>query len=245
MTSATIDHAMRILSLETTERTASLATLEGSQVLLANRLDPTLRSAQTLITGINGLLNEVGWRPADIQLVGLTIGPGSFTGLRVGVTTAKTLAYVTGAEVLGLNTLEVIAAQCSTDSPVVWAVMDAQRSQVYAARFVRDGNRLALDRETRIEDIQAWLAMVQPEDAVSGPILGLLADRLPHGTRVAASEQWAPQAEHVGRLAFQRYALGERQNFWQLAPHYYRQSAAEEKLTQREAAQLNDWQSNA
>ncbi|MCE9553101.1 MAG: tRNA (adenosine(37)-N6)-threonylcarbamoyltransferase complex dimerization subunit type 1 TsaB [Planctomycetes bacterium] len=230
---------MHILALETTERAASLAALDGSQVLLAKRLDPKRRSAQTLISGISELLQEVGWRPADIQLIGLTIGPGSFTGLRVGVTAAKTLAYATGAEVLGLNTLEVIAAQSSSDSAAVWAVLDAQRSQVYAARFGRDGDRLVQVRETKIEDIEAWLASVQPEVSVSGPILSVLADRLPPGTRVPIPEQWAPQAEHVGRIAFQHYMLGERQNLWQLVPHYYRQSAAEEKLAQRDSAPLN------
>lgn len=235
---------MRILALETTERIASLAALDGSQVLLAKRLHPTRRSAQTLISGIDGLLHEVGWRPADIQLIGLTIGPGSFTGLRIGVTVAKTLAYVTGAEVLGVNTLEVIAAQCSTDSAAVWAIMDAQRSQMYAARFVREGNRVLQIRETKTEDVDAWLTTVQPEDVVNGPLLVALTTRLPPGARMADPQQWAPRAECVGHLAFQRYMGGERQDLWRLVPHYYRQSAAEEKLAQRETPQFDDSQSN-
>lgn len=235
---------MNLLALETTERIASLAALDGPRVLCSSRLDPTRRSAQTLTTGIRLLLQEAGWKPTDIQLIGLTIGPGSFTGLRIGVTTAKTLAYVTGADVLGLNTLEVIASQASEKASPLWAVMDAQRSQVFAARFVRLDDRFALNRETSIEDIEAWLAMLQPSESVSGPALTQLAGRLPSGTLVESSERWAPLAEHVGRLAFERYMAGERQNMWQLVPHYYRQSAAEEKLAQRQAAQADAPQSN-
>ncbi len=69
------------------------------------------RSTQTLAPSIQSLLREVGWRPADIQAIGVTIGPGSFTGLRLGAATAKMLSFVTGAAVRGVDTLRVIAAQ--------------------------------------------------------------------------------------------------------------------------------------
>jgi tRNA threonylcarbamoyladenosine biosynthesis protein TsaB len=242
---------MQILALEATETAASIAALEDRQVLRTMRLDPQRRSAQTLIPGIQQLLTDVGWQPADVQLIALTIGPGSFTGLRVGVTVAKTMAYVTGAAVLDVDTLEVIAAQCTLDTPAVWAVMDAQREQVYAARFLKaspkrqrgidhaevvaNDDRPMLDRPTTILDVDAWLAMIQPGEAVSGPVLNRLAARLPSGALVAPQDQWSPHAETVGRLAAARYEAGERQDLWKLVPHYYRQSAAEEKLAKKTA----------
>ena len=69
-------------------------------------LDHTQRSAQSLAPAIEALLTQVGWLPRDVQLVAVSVGPGSFTGLRVGVTTAKVFAYAVGAEVLGIDTLE-------------------------------------------------------------------------------------------------------------------------------------------
>ena len=74
------------------------------------------------------LLKQVGWRPDDVQLVAVSVGPGSFTGLRVGVTAAKVFAYAVGAEVLGVDTLEAIAAASPDDVAEVSAVIDAQRA---------------------------------------------------------------------------------------------------------------------
>ena len=73
-------------------------------------LDPARRSARTLAPGIRHLLADAGWTPRDVALVAVSIGPGSFTGLRLGVMTAKAFAYAVGAPVLGIGTLEVIAA---------------------------------------------------------------------------------------------------------------------------------------
>jgi len=231
------DTLMRILALETTEKVPTVAALEGPRLLAATQLDPARRSAQTLVAGIQQLLAEVGWRTADVQLIALPIGPGSFTGLRVGVTTAKTLAYVTGAEVLGVGTLETIARQSSHAAAALWTVMDAQRSQLYTARFVRHADSCTVDRETQIDDIEAWLALVRPNEKVSGPVLGRLVNRLPAGVLVEDPANWAPTAQQVGLLAYERYLAGERQDVWQLVPRYYRQSAAEEKLAQKLAQQ--------
>jgi tRNA threonylcarbamoyladenosine biosynthesis protein TsaB len=228
---------MRILALETTEKIPSIAALDGTHVLRAALLDPARRSAQTLVPGIKQLLADVGWRPADIQLIALTIGPGSFTGLRVGVTTAKTLAYATGAEVLGVGTLDVIARQSSGVAATLWTIMDAQRSQLFTARHRLGNGSYHVDRDPLIEDIDAWLATVRPGEWVSGPVLGRIVERLADGVCVEESSSWAPTAQQVGLLAWERYLAGQRQDMWQLAPHYYRQSAAEEKLAQKQAHQ--------
>src|SRR5271163_2151267 len=96
----------RILALETSELTGSVAAAADGNVLAELQLDPQQRSAQSLAPAIRALLAQVGWQPADIDLLAVTIGPGSFTGLRVGVATAKVFAYACGAEVLGISTLE-------------------------------------------------------------------------------------------------------------------------------------------
>src|SRR5208337_2248427 len=99
----------RILALETSELTGSVAVAADGKVLAELQLDPQQRSAQWLAPAIRSLLERVGWQPREIGLIAVTIGPGSFTGLRVGVATAKILAYATGAQVLGIGTLEAIA----------------------------------------------------------------------------------------------------------------------------------------
>src|SRR5437773_12166637 len=102
---------MRVLALETSGTAGSVAVLDDEQLLTAVALDPAQRTARTLAPAIRDVLKHVGWAPTDVQLVAVTAGPGSFTGLRLGVTTAKTFAYAAGCEVLGVNTLEVIAGR--------------------------------------------------------------------------------------------------------------------------------------
>src|SRR5436190_8290305 len=128
---------MRILAIETIDQSGSVAALEGDRPLAMRKLDATLRSAATLAPAIVELLAEANWHPGDVQLIAVASGPGSFTGLRVGVTTAKVFAYAVQADVIGVNALEAIANQTPLDAKSVWTVLDALRDQVVAAKFTR------------------------------------------------------------------------------------------------------------
>lgn len=166
-----------------------------------------------------------------MQLVAVSRGPGSFTGLRVGITAAKVFAYAVGAETLGVDTLEAIAAAAPDDVTSVSAGIDAQRGQVAAQRFARrpDGWFEPVGPETLI-DLQAWLGDLPPDVVLTGPALGKLADCLPAQLRTLAPQYWPPRASVVARLAARDYALGRRDDLWTLAPHYCRRSTAEEKF---------------
>jgi len=175
-------------------------------------------------------LDSVGWSPLDIQLIAVTQGPGSFTGLRIGVTAAKTLAYAVGAEVIGVNTLKVIASQVPAERQDVWAVMDAQRGQLFTARFRRREGDWEAIVETHIMDNGLWLQSLTPDAAVTGPGLAKLRDRLPSGIAVVQESCWTPEAATVGRVGYLEFRAGKRDDLWALAPEYFRKSAAEEKF---------------
>ncbi len=225
---------MRILALETSGSAGEVAALVDDTLLAEVRLAAGQRTAQSLAPAIRDLLSQVGWKLADVQLVAVSVGPGSFTGLRIGVTTAKTFAYAVGAEVLGVDTLEVIASQAPADLPRVAAAIDAQRGQVYAAEFARDeSGDLRRIRETAIVDAAAWLDSLSGRVALSGPALATLGAQLPRGVRIVPAELWQPTARSVGRLALARYAAGRRDDVFQLVPLYLRRSAAEEKWETR------------
>lgn len=229
---------MRTLALETSSTTGSIAILEGDHVVAESDLGGLdwgrgQRTAQFVAPALRAILQEANWKPRDVQLVAVTDGPGSFTGLRTGVTTAKVFAYATGAEVVALNTLEVVAAQAKVISGRLWAVMDAQRQQVFAAQFAfagESGPRTVL--ATQILDNEAWLHRLTAGDCVTGTGLAKLAQRLPKDIQVVAQEYWTPQAAKLGTLAFAKYQSGLRSDFWKLTPQYFRKSAAEEKFDQ-------------
>lgn len=106
---------MNILSLETSGRDASLATLRGepsgARLLQIIHLPGQRRTARELAPGMRELIAASHWVPQDIGLVTVSIGPGSFTGLRIGITAAKIFAYAVGAEILGIATLRAVALQ--------------------------------------------------------------------------------------------------------------------------------------
>jgi tRNA threonylcarbamoyladenosine biosynthesis protein TsaB len=234
---------MRILALETTDQTGSVAAISDSNLLKELTLEPTRRSAQTLAPAMELLLKQVGWRPRDVQLVGVSIGPGSFTGLRVGVTMAKVFAYAVGAEVLAIDTLEAIATGvvratggadipvCQSGTACVLAVAaDALRGDVVAQSFVgkSDGAVEPLGPQDLIP-AETWLERLASGARVAGPALVKLAARLPPGVQATDRQHWFPRAAEVGRLTARYHALGRRDDLWRLVPRYFRRAAAEEK----------------
>ncbi len=227
---------MKLLALETSGTAGSVAVLCDGNLLAQSSLAPGSGSAQSLAPAIASILQTVGWRPAEVRLVAVTQGPGSFTGLRIGVTTAKAFAYAVGAEVLGIDTLAVIAHQAPSEVQRVAVAIDAQRGDVVAAVYVRDASGWCVPQSpARLLAIDQWLATLAPEVPISGPVVRKLAGRLPSGVTALDESLWQPQASTVGRLAAREYAVGRRVDLWSLAPWYSRRSAAEERWEGRAA----------
>ncbi len=226
---------MNLLAIETTQSAGSLAVLAGGDLLAELPLPQDRRSTQSLAPGLKAILAQVGWRPKDVALVAVAVGPGSFTGLRVGVTTAKTFAYSVGAEVLGVDTLEAIAAAVPPEVPRLATAMDAQRGEVVARSFVRvEQGWLVPEGPAKLLELSAWLDSLRTGTYVASPLLRKLSGRLPPHLVPVDPRFWCPTAASVGAVAARRYAAGERNDLWTLVPHYCRPSAAEEKWASRE-----------
>ena len=221
---------MRILAIETTEAIGSVAIWAEGRLLVERQLDAMQRSARSLAPAMRDVLRTVDWRPADVQLVAVTVGPGSFTGLRVGVTAAKTFAYAVGVDVLGIDTLEAIAAGVPQDVGRVAVAVDAQRGDVVGASFTRAADGwMRCEGPARLLPAAEWLRALPAGIAVAGPILAKPAARVPAGVNALDPKDWPPRAAAVARLAWRDWQAGRRDDLWKLLPRYSRQSAAEEK----------------
>jgi tRNA threonylcarbamoyladenosine biosynthesis protein TsaB len=223
-----------ILAIESSGRHSSLATMLGepaqTRLIGQTLLSGDERTAQVLAPTIKQLLESANWSAKDIDLVAVAAGPGSFTGLRIGITTAKAFAYAVGAEIVGVNTLESLALQAMPAAAPVWTILDAQRQELFAAKFVVEEQGIVRTvRETFIVGQDAWLADLETGDRVLGPALKRLVSRLPNGVEMLPEPLWQPTAAAVGQIAWQQYQAGHRDDVWKLAPNYYRLSAAEEK----------------
>lgn len=221
---------VRILALETTETIGSVALWTEGRLVVEQPLDAGMRSARSLAPTIRAILKTNGWHPRDVQLVAVTVGPGSFTGLRVGVTAAKTFAYAVGAEVMGFDTLEAIAAGVPGEVQRVATAVDAQRGDVVGATFARDADGwMRLQQPARLLAAGTWFAELPAGIAVASPVLAKLANRVPASVNVLDPQYWRPRAATVARLAWRDWQAGRRDDLWKLLPRYSRQSAAEEK----------------
>lgn len=215
-----------------------MALLEGN-----SSAEPTLirevflpedrRTAQCLAPLMQQALIEADWHPASLGLICVTQGPGSFTGLRIGVTTAKTLAYATGTKLVGVSTLAVLARRARDTAGRVWALLDAQRGELFTQVYDPCADFALAPDETRVLSVDDWLSEIRPGDSVTGPILPKLRDRLPAEVQVASDSLWQPTAHTVGELGWRRFNSGQVDDLWQFVPRYYRRSAAEDKWDKR------------
>lgn len=198
--------------------------LAAEQLLPVDR-----RSAQTLLPTMAEVLKACHWRPSELDLICVTSGPGSFTGLRIGVTAAKTLAFAVGAQITAVHTLAALAAGVPHCTGRLWAIMDAQRQELFAASFPEECDETTLEPVTRILSIDAWLLQLRAGDTVVGPPLAQLAQELPPEVTTVDAQLWQPQARVVGELGYKMFRQGHTTAPLQLVPNYYRKSAAEEK----------------
>lgn len=221
---------MLILALETSGFGGSIALLEDDTVLAERTLDAQRRHAQTLVPEIQQLLQGHGRRVSDCELIAVSTGPGSFTGLRVGITCAKTMAYATGAQLAAVPTFPCLAAGCPADVTDIQVIMNAQRQELFVGRFQRATDSTWIEsRPLAIERANEWQNALRPDDVVTGPGLENIAAEVTQRCRVLPPDYWQPHARWVGRLGLQLLQAGKLTSCWDLQPLYVRKSAAEEK----------------
>jgi tRNA threonylcarbamoyladenosine biosynthesis protein TsaB len=168
----------------------------------------------------------------DLGVVAVGLGPGSYTGLRIGLTAARTLAYTAGAALLGFDSLEGWARTAPPEASSVHVVADAQRGDVYAADFSRDSlaEPLRLVVASRIEPLQSWSQRLDRRGFVVGP--GLDSPRIrgavPLDMQIADVRPERNRGLALLDLARQLCIEGRCDDLWAVEPNYLRRSAAEE-----------------
>ena len=218
----------RLLLIDSSHQSGFVAIAEADKLLAVRRLEEARRHARDLAPAIHELFTEADWKPRDVTAVIVGLGPGSYTGLRVGVMSAKTLAYATGCRLIGLETFAVIAAQAGSAGRLA-VIADAQQNNIYVQEFE---NRVPLS-PLRIQQFQPWLETMIVGTRVSGPGLGKWVSKLPTKVVTVDSSLWDPLPETLLQLGLERYRLEEWSDVWTAEPIYLRPSAAEEQLAKR------------
>jgi tRNA threonylcarbamoyladenosine biosynthesis protein TsaB len=217
---------MLLLALDTATETGSLALVAGDQVLAEYSLESPNACLTSLMPGVDRILHHSGHEIADLGAVAVSTGPGNFTGLRIGLATAKTLAWSLNRPLVPLPTLEVLAAQFPYHPYPVGVVMDAKRGEVFWGLFrCPEEWPQALEGPLRlpVEELPARLAAPL---LLTGP--GLEVHREVLAPRLSPEIVWAPpalrrpRASILARLACRRLQLGLTALPAHLIPTYLR-----------------------
>ena len=231
---------MLILAFETSAKAGSVALADGKKLLGESYQNTGLTHSQTLLTMARDLLKSCGVTAQDVTHVAVAAGPGSFTGVRIGVAAAKGFAWGAECPCCGVSTLEAMAAQMGVHSGYICPVMDARRSQVYNALFHAEKekySRVTEDRAISLEDLGNELKnLKEPIFLVGdGSILcyNTLSEQVP-GLVLPPEHRMHQRAAGVALVAWEQIARGEAGDAASLTPNYLRLSQAERERLEKE-----------
>src|SRR5688500_10816661 len=146
------------LAVETSGRIGSVALADDDRVLTESEFPHGLKHAAEIIPIIDRLCRERGWAPRDIEHVYVSAGPGSFTGLRIGITLAKTLAFARGIKIVAVPSVRVLVENAPHEARHAIIVLDAKRDQIFTARFERGDDGWAGRESAHLDSLAGMLS---------------------------------------------------------------------------------------
>ncbi len=230
-----------MLALDTSTSSLTVALLRGDELLAAAGMTAERNHSMYLLPTVQRLLHDSGLSANDVQAIGVGRGPGSYTGVRVAVTVAKTMAWARGIPLLGVSSLAAYAHAARGDG-ACWVVplLDARRGQAYTGLYAEVAGTWAGLQDDRIVSVEPWLEQIADLFAASGATkLVLLGDWAAFPEPVARLQQTLAErvvldsrplaAYDVGLLAQRRLLQGEREPLHEFVPNYAQLAEAEAK----------------
>ena len=225
------ENSPKILAVDSSSMTGSVALCQGEQLIAESLLNVRSTHSEKLLKQIDLLLAEAGWQPADLDLLAAVTGPGSFTGLRIGIATVKGLAQIIDKPVIGVSSLEMLAMNLPLCSVPICTFLDARKQEVYCQLFqwgeqgpVATETARVLPPERLLRQLSGPVALVG--DAV--PLYRELIDKiLGPAALLPLLTAHQPRAAQAAWLAWRDYQKGQAGTAAELLPTYIRPSDAE------------------
>ena len=222
---------MKILAVDTATKSCSVAIVEAGSVSaeLTTLKDQT--HSKQLMQLIHKGLALSGFSTTDLDGLAVTIGPGSFTGLRIGISTIKGLAHALDKPVVGISSLDALAWQCADRSYLICPVIDARKGEVYAATYRYDNDRLTQKNSENVGVPEAVVQKIREPCVFIGNGAQLyrrnISTVLGDQAHFAPGSQNTIRASSVAFLSMQRFETNDTDEIGDLVPHYIRKSDAE------------------
>jgi tRNA threonylcarbamoyladenosine biosynthesis protein TsaB len=224
---------LSILAIDTATQVSSVAVLKEGRLLAELTMQGKLTHSETLLPHIEQVLKMAAVAKEELTGIAVSNGPGSFTGLRIGLAAAKAMSYVLGIPLVGVSTLQALAYQLPAPGVRVMCLLDAQKGNAYVESYRWENNSLQVVdsvQVAKITDIVAACANMNEQvillgDAVQKKVAGKL--ELPANVSVAPPHIVMPRAACVAMLGQAKLMAGETDNVMDLEPVYIRRSEAE------------------
>ena len=230
-----------VLGIETATYAGGIAVLDDTQGMRATYyLATSLTHSERLMSSIEHMFSKAGIVVADIDAIGVSTGPGSFTGIRIGMSVAKAMAYAANKPLIAISTLESIAYRYFESGHLVCPLIDARRSEVYAALFNVNDDVTTLEQigDSKVLKPETLLDTIDRITVFSGTgairYRDLIISRLGDMARFAPPHRILPSPEEVAFLALHRFLKGDIADPATLEPYYIRDSDAEIKRSRGE-----------
>lgn len=224
---------MSILAIDTATQVSSVAVASADKLSAELTMQAKLTHSETLMPHIKEVLRMAGVKKEKLEGIAVSIGPGSFTGLRIGLAAAKAMAYALSLPIVGVSTLKALAYHYPVPGVRIVSLLDAQKGNAYRESYEWQAGELKIMQEVEVLPIAEILA----ECAECGRQVILLGDvaarrirgkvELPTNVSVAPAHLVMPRAACVAMLGLQEIADGRRDNVMNMEPVYIRRSEAE------------------
>lgn len=222
---------MRALGLETATWTASVGVIDGRRVLAERSVRVSDSHARVLLSLMDEVLGDAGLGIGDFEILAVSIGPGSFTGLRIGLSVAKGIALAAGTQLIGVPTLEALARAAGPRPALVCPVLDARRGEIYGATFRWEDDSLVALSPPVVVSPRRFAQQVRPPCLLLGDGVDAYRDVwiecFGDAAELATIGEIPPRGAVVAGLGVERYRRDGPQSAADLEPTYVRRSEAE------------------
>lgn len=231
---------MKILAFDTSAKTASVAVCDGGNILGVSNIENGLTQSELVLPMAEALLSQLKMSFADVDLYAVTVGPGSFTGVRIGVSTVKGLAFGRDIPCAPVSTLEALAENAEGLTGLIVPCMDARRGQFYTATFAATAegiSRVTPDRAISAEELAEELRSYDGDIYITGDGYDVAHKLLTSlGVKLATTPYLlrSQNAVSIARVAERMHAQGLCVSERELAPSYLRLPQAERERLERE-----------
>jgi tRNA threonylcarbamoyladenosine biosynthesis protein TsaB len=214
------------MAVETSTLAGGVALFDGERLIGEYLLDVRVTHSERLMPAIDRLLRDSGWTPASLEGIAVAVGPGSFTGIRIGLSAVKGLAWALGIAVAAVPTLDALAASLPFAALPVCPVLDARKLEVYCSRYRWDGAGMRREWDYLALAPDELDARLTEPTIVLGDGARVVTAR---HARLAPPHRRTPSAAAVGVLGLARFREGQVVSAGELSPFYLRPPEAELK----------------